>query len=503
MWAGVWLFWAQAWALDASCEESFDVNHIVEGMNAVEDLLVLERYEEATETLGAMERSMPCTLDRLHPAHIARFARLMAIDAFHHQDDFSMVRWGRLSSVANAPWPDGYGPDHAVREALTYVELPGAVRPPGRMIRPPAGGGILLDGRLLLVPEVAGEMPHFVQVLDRSGWVVSAYWQDGGLFPPEWISGGSKQPAVPRWYREPSGGFDPTQRVYISPKEKEERAKRRRQEERDAQSAKHQQNRVIEEQELRAERRSQALERDQEREPLVEPLDAEAADTLASNSWNAMEFSVMGAGTSAPEVAAYETCEDLNDLMARAHDGKLSLGQIRCLEEALRYERRMTRKVDMSRILMADAYLKDEIHRWQGVVNRHLTDIDRSDPDLCYLYARYLAGMGEESLLDAIRWAGIALESAVNWRGTERVQRVQHLHRIQTVGAHRMWLRSEDQYQELGEPGAREAAGFWRSQTKALSREWIDYVMLTGGDMSLAYNLCFSAAGNVDYCRRD
>ena len=66
-----------------------------------------------------------------------------------------------------------------------------------------------------------------------------------------------------------------------------------------------------------------------------------------------------------------------------------------------------------------------------------------------------------------------------------------------------MWLRSEDLYQERGEPHAREAAGFWRSQTKALSREWIDFAMLTGGDMKLPYNLCFSSAGNIDYCRRD
>jgi hypothetical protein len=503
MWTGIWLVLTQAWALDASCEESYDVNNIVEGMNAVEDLLVLERYQEVTETLGSMKGAMPCSVDRLHPAHIARFARLMAIDAFHEQDDFSMVRWGRLSSVARSPWPDGYGPDHAVREALSYVELPEDVRPPGQVVRPPSGGGMLVDGRLLQTPEVPGEMPHFVQIVDRTGWVVSAYWQDGGLFPPDWIGGGSKVASLPRWYREPTGEFDPTQRVYISPSEREDRAKRRRQEVREASSVKHQQSRVMEEQAQRAERRVQALEREQEREVLVEPLDAEAAEALASTQWQSFEFDVMDIDSGAEKAKVYEGCEDLFALSGWAREGQLTLGQVRCLEEALRYERRMTRKVDMSRILMADAYVKDETHRWEGIVHRHLTEIDRSDPDLCYLYARYLAGLGEESLLEAIRWAGIALESAVNWQGPERVPRMQHLHRIQTVGAHLMWLKSEAFYQERGEPSAREAAGFWRSQTKALSREWIDFATVTQGEKGLPYNLCFSAAGNVDYCRRD
>jgi len=266
---------------------------------------------------------------------------------------------------------------------------------------------------------------------------------------------------------------------------------------------KHQQSRVNDEQVQRAERRQQALEREHERGASVEPLDAEAADALEATQWRAFEFDVMDADSGGDDTQVYAGCDDLFALSERARTGQLTLGEIRCLEEALRYERRMTRKVDMSRILMADAYVKEELHRWEGIVHRHLTEIDRSDPDLCYLYARHLAGLGEDSLLEAIRWAGIALESAVNWQGSDRVLRMQHLHRIQTVGAHRMWLKSEASYQERGEPRAREAAGFWRSQTKALSREWIDFSTVTQGDIGLPYNLCFSAAGNVDYCHRD
>ena len=249
------VWWASAWALDASCEDWYDVNHLVDGMNTVEDLFLLERFDEAEETLRVMHDSLPCTLDRLHPSHVSRFARLQTISAFHRQDDSALNRWERLARAWEVAWPEGYGPDHAVREAVTYVPDTEVAKPPGQVVRPPNGGALLLDGVLLTEPIAKTETPHFVQIVDKDGWVESAYWQEGGVFQPQWTAMGDKAPAVAKWYAAPSESFDPSQRVYIAPDIRELRSKKRRQFERTVLKRARAQERVAELQEERAEKR--------------------------------------------------------------------------------------------------------------------------------------------------------------------------------------------------------------------------------------------------------
>ena len=71
--------------------------------------------------------------------------------------------------------------------------------------------------------------------------------------------------------------------------------------------------------------------------------------------------------------------------------GKLTKGQINCLEERLNKESKQTSKDKISRILMANAYASGDKRTWENLVKRHLDQIDQSDPDLCYKYARHLS----------------------------------------------------------------------------------------------------------------
>jgi hypothetical protein len=502
MWVGLLVWWTSAWALDATCEDWYDVNHLVDGMNTVEDLFLLERFDEAQETLSVMYISLPCTLDRLHPAHVARFARLQTISAFHRKDDLELNRWERLARTWDVQWPESYGPEHAVREAAAYVPDVELAEPPGQVVRPPSGGGVLLDGRLLRKPKASVETPHFVQIVDKEGWVESAYWQEGGVFRPQWTVMGDKAPAVAKWYRPPSETFDATQRVYIPPDVREVRAKQRRQFERTLGKRSRAQERVSELQEERAVRR---LDESVGVSSGPRGSDVRAADTedvAAPSEWVGIQIDALSSINSERRADLQLVCDDHDGLLRSALKGQLQGGEVRCLEESLRHERRMTRKVIFSRILIADAHAKEETHRWEGAVRRHLDELDRSDPELSYLYARYLAGRGADYTTDAIKWSGVALRSAGNWEGVGRAARMADLHRIQTVGAYQMWVAQEQIFQETGVASAHEEAGFWRSQTKSLAREWLDFSAATEQRADLARVICTSAAASIRYCDR-
>lgn len=502
MWVGLLVWWTSAWALDASCEDWYDVNNLVDGMNTVEDLFLLERFDEAQETLDVMYVSLPCTLDRLHPAHVARFARLQTISAFHRKDELELNRWERLARTWDVQWPEGYGPDHAVREATAYVPDTEVAQPPGQVVRPPSGGAVLLDGRLLEEPKASVETPHFVQVVDKDGWVESAYWQEGGVFRPQWTVMGDKSPSPAKWYQEPSESFDATQRVYIAPDIRELRSKRRRQFERTVLKRVRAQERVSDLQEERAVRRLDDTTASPEGPRGTELSASDTEDVAAPSEWVGIQIDALSSINTNKQPDLQLSCDDHEALLRTALNGALQGGEVRCLEEALRLERRMTRKVVLSRILIADAHSKGETHRWEGAVRRHLDELDRSDPELSYLYARYLAGRGTEYTKDAIKWSGVALRSAGNWEGVGRAARMADLHRIQTVGAYQMWVAQEEAFRDTGVASAREEAGFWRSQTKSLAREWLDFSAVTEQNSDLASVICTSAAASVRYCDR-
>ena len=193
-------------------------------------------------------------------------------------------------------------------------------------------------------------------------------------------------------------------------------------------------------------------------------------------------------------------CSDLRRLEPRSLMGRLTQEQILCLELRLRREERMTAKNKTSRVLMADAYTKEDFDRWEAAVRRHLDEIDRSDADLSYIFARHLADKPPEYIPEAIRWSNVALTNAHQWEGKRRVDRMYALHRINAVAAQQLWLAAEDA--ALGDPSRENVgkANFWRNQTKNLSREWLSFATDAERDPAASLDLCMSAAGTTDYC---
>jgi hypothetical protein len=181
--------------------------------------------------------------------------------------------------------------------------------------------------------------------------------------------------------------------------------------------------------------------------------------------------------------------------------GKLSTESVQCLETSMRLAERQTRKDAISRVLMADAFAQGETHRWEGAVRRHLEEIDRSDADLCYIFARYLGQKGDEFLVEAIRYANLALENSLQWQGELRVKRMYQLHRINALGAQQLWYEAENENLERPSRQVRMRSGFWRNQTKNLAREWLSFSLDAGLDPDAPFELCVQAAGTQQYCQ--
>jgi hypothetical protein len=193
-------------------------------------------------------------------------------------------------------------------------------------------------------------------------------------------------------------------------------------------------------------------------------------------------------------------CSKLVRLEPAALLGKLTDDQIRCLDANLREAKRQTQKNKISRLLMADAWARGDKHRWEAVVERHLLEIDRSDPDLCYRYAVHLSKKGPERTDLTMRWADVALDNKSKWSGGQHVSRVYNLHKVKTKSAMDKWSWLENEY--LAEPSLElsEELEETRNMAKTLAREWLEYARQSGRDQTLALQMCVSSAGSVAFC---
>ena len=198
--------------------------------------------------------------------------------------------------------------------------------------------------------------------------------------------------------------------------------------------------------------------------------------------------------------AAIAPCGDLVRLEPSAIMGRLKDGEIRCLDRMLRESEKQTVRKKVSLVLYKDAWAKNNLHRWEGIVRRHLTEIDQSDPALVYVFARHLAQKGPDYMEEAIRWADVALDNRSAWVGEDHVNKVFTLRKMKAISAHKRWQWLAEKYATEPTEELAEAQRLARNQTKTLAREWLDYARSAERETDTAYQLCISAAGTDGFC---
>lgn len=229
--------------------------------------------------------------------------------------------------------------------------------------------------------------------------------------------------------------------------------------------------------------------------PVAAAGTADAARTTGS-------IQVVAPTTTAAVAAAPadDSCDNLTKLEPPAMLGKLSDGQIACLEGSYAAASKPTDRDKISRILMANAYSKGDIKGWEKLIKRHLEEIDQSDPDLCYKYAVHLSKGGAARATGVIRWANVALDNRTIWTGDTYVSRVSGLYKLRAAAAQSLWKAAEDEHAKAPTDDTKKKVDDARSQTKVFAREWYEYLKQAGKDTTVAQQLCVSAAGTADYC---
>jgi hypothetical protein len=192
----------------------------------------------------------------------------------------------------------------------------------------------------------------------------------------------------------------------------------------------------------------------------------------------------------AANAACYDYAQDpskLVDLEADATKGALSQDTKDCLEQNYQSASIQTTKGKISRVLLVNAYAYDTA-TWAKLVQRHLDEVERSDPNIAYLYAFYLYNRENPDYDAVIKWCEVALERRTEWTGDTLVGRTYQLHRTRAYAAYQAWRDAEES--QKPETDAEEA----RNRAKTLAREWMDFARSSGRDTHEAEELCISAA---------
>ena len=207
------------------------------------------------------------------------------------------------------------------------------------------------------------------------------------------------------------------------------------------------------------------------------------------------------ATTSARVSDLIEPCDDLLAIEQPALLGSISDGQRDCLEGRLRTERLQTTRSQISRLLLVNAEASGDIQSWEELMARHLEEIDRSDPDLCFRYAIHLFRADIDSQEESLKWSGYAMENKQKWEGEEFVKKVSGLYKLRAESAAKLWRHAEELYSTEPTGEHDDMAKEYRGMARDFAREWLDYTRASGISTERAFLMCVAAAGTEDFCK--
>ncbi|MEQ1502886.1 MAG: hypothetical protein ABMB14_11685 [Myxococcota bacterium] len=185
-----------------------------------------------------------------------------------------------------------------------------------------------------------------------------------------------------------------------------------------------------------------------------------------------------------------------------ATKGALTAEEKDCLEDRYAAAKVQTVKDKISRVELVNAYAYST-KSWAQLVRRHLEEVDRSDPDIAYLYAFYLFNTDRKNAAEVVKWTEVALERKDVWSGDVFVGRVYGLYKLRALAANVLWADAEDR-RTHGEGNVNNGAiEGMRNDVKVYAREWLDFAKVAGRDTAESAALCLSAATRAIACGLD
>jgi hypothetical protein len=196
------------------------------------------------------------------------------------------------------------------------------------------------------------------------------------------------------------------------------------------------------------------------------------------------------------------TCENLLSLEPFSLMGQLTQDLWDCLEKRLSSSEQ-TLQIKISRVLIMDAEARRDKDRTLMLMRRHLNEIGRSDPDLCFKYALRLFKLGLDRQEEVLIWVGAALENKQEWTKATYKRRLFSLYQLQGETSNKLWIHWAAKYVEDRSEESKEQAEKWRNMTKQYSLEWLNYAKISTQAVKRARNLCITAAGTSEFCEAE
>lgn len=155
----------------------------------------------ASAIVRAVQEDLPCLTEAASPSLFARTGRFLGGLAFLDQDEDRVWAWVQTEWRADPglgptpEFPAGH-PFHQARRDVLERPTRAPLGPPGAHWDLPPGGSARIDGLPSAAPVATPELPHLVQILDRRGAVIRAWWQDGAAFPEDAVITGGRVPTA-------------------------------------------------------------------------------------------------------------------------------------------------------------------------------------------------------------------------------------------------------------------------------------------------------------------
>lgn len=171
-------------------------------------LTAADRYLTARDFVNAKrlvlwtQERVPCLETLVLPDEVGRFAQQAAFIATLDEDADQADSWARLAATTTANRAPTWLPaDHIGGVVLRDAEAATWFDPREGNLTPPSGGGLFLNGQLILSPHAPTETPYVLQSVNRSGDVETTSWQFGDPFDDKLVDlEAKKAPSVPRWW---------------------------------------------------------------------------------------------------------------------------------------------------------------------------------------------------------------------------------------------------------------------------------------------------------------
>ncbi len=168
-----------------------------------------ENVEGGKATLASARNRAPCLGERIDPADLALFARLQAVSALEDDNLQQVAEWARLAAVSSAvagrvggpAWLDANHPARPHLESEPPSWSPWAWE---AFVQAPRRGGVFVNGVWLDEARFPSATPCLVQVLDKRGRPLDAWWQHGDAAPPDRLRPAEEPPDRPRYYDGPA-----------------------------------------------------------------------------------------------------------------------------------------------------------------------------------------------------------------------------------------------------------------------------------------------------------